>query len=393
VFVQKDTDGKLWYVRDQKSTTEALQTRATVSLVFNQELRRRARNRRATKISDIKFRATAATNVRFRLPISLLRSTIKRPVSSNFANADHIKDALLRIQHTLVVPQDGALVYNSFFEAYPHMATAQDNWDTHAITNAAAIVLGSRHLIQYRAGKVVQDTRFFDGFRSNLPQILCLYLLKMRARCWETFNRVAVDDASGVGRKEYNYSTRKGAYVDPATNNPHHITTKCTLLPFEDHIDDVLTEETGGFLFQAFQSSIQQPGALLGALPTLPPCILHFYGAGPKDAPPPVRDNLARAQCARFISSIARAMDRSPYEIIDHTYLWTVLNTRRANHYKKQVQNGGYVKLWPCAKTSRNPQKKGITCLACPRACGRANNITDISELDTPASLCGIKKP
>lgn len=390
VFVHKDTDGKLWYMRDHKSTAEALQTRATVSLVFNQELRRRLGNRRATTITDIQFRATAATKVRFRLPISLLRSAILRPVSSNFANADHIKDALLRVQHTLVVPQDGALVYNSFFEDYPDVATAQDNWDAHALTNATAIVLGSRHLIQYNAGRIVQDARFFAAFRSNLPQILCLYLLKIRARCWDTFNRVAVEDSTG--RKEYHYSTRQGAYVDPDTNNPHHIATRCTLLPFEDNSADVLTEETEGVLFQAFESGVQQPGALLGALPTIPPCILHFYGAGPKDAPPPVRDNLARAQCARFVSMIARAMDLSPYDIIDHAYLWTVLNKRRTNHYKKQVQHGGYVKLWLCSKTSRNPQKKGVTCLSCPRACGRPNSISGIRELEnaTPATLCGV---
>jgi len=382
---KRDDDGVLWYV----SAKDVLTTlpRQDVSRLFSLHIRARRKSALHAKcVAAVVFKRSARPWRSWCLPDGMLKRALRMPTSKNFFDTSDVETLVLSHQHTMVVPDNGVDIYRSFFRhGEEHLFGSVDVWNVHAFSTAIMRVCAThaRGPVRLRNGAFVLDRNFFNIVRDYLPLILVPYLVAIRQAFWSDCNVV-------MHRGErLDFSPREAGYVSHVSGTPRFVDKNCTFTP-PDPRDGPLSD----FMYDIFKGGIAAQ-LELDNTPTLPPCVLNFYGAHVPGMPDAVRDNRARAVAAKLIGTIAKALHISPYRVVDHTALFAALNKKQAQHYRTHL-----AQLYPsiavpaCKFVSSDPRKKGLTCPpgACPRGCGATNNVTKLPKLASAADVCGLRR-
>jgi hypothetical protein len=368
--------------------------RHTVSRIVAQDTARRRVAANAKAGAPLSLKRSGCARMTWELPNGLLRGWLKcMPTNDDFRSHRDARALLDQYRHTLVLPADGRDLYASFFrhglEAQEHAAY---NWDVHAFAAAVACTLSDpRGPVRFSRGAFVFNQAFYDALLDNFEGVLCAYLVRIRRACWSTQNRV-LHQGSHLA-----FSTDTGGHVSE-WGYARKITGECTYDPPPSGLG--LPEHD--FLYELFRGHLEGQGhesgdtATPSALPTMPKCILHFFGVVYEGTPPPVRDNVARSKAAKFVGVVARRFSMSPYRVVDHRAAFAEMGARRTAHYKIHLDKL-YDKVradQPCYTISPHVEDKGLTCPrgACAASCAAVNGVDpgDPSMALTPLSVCGL---
>jgi len=344
---------------------------------------------------DIRFKTIVDTDVRFALPPALFSRALKRPPpSSSFDDTRVAFAAMATVEHTLVVPSSAAgmpAVYASFFRSAPHLARAPYNWCSGHPFAAAVMDVCTRGggPVSLCRGAFVFNDRFWQTLADRFPRVLARHLALSNRGLWQRHARFRSDDAAHA----VEFDTSSNAYVDAATGEsvPHPATHKRRYVwvePEELGSNDPVTRKTRAVLVAAFaedpHAQARRHSAAVG-VPVLPPCLLHtlhlksFPGLGP-----PVSDHLSRSRLAYIVNALSNATGIPPLEVVDHSRYLPSLRKDQKSDYLCALRSGDRNPMSGplCKNTTHDPREKGLTCVSCPRACGRPNNVPESLLLD-----------
>lgn len=388
-----------------------LVTRAAVSAFFagTAALRRKSSHaRQPTRTPNDReyvftFKEISDPDFEFALPESLLRAAMQRP-RTDFDDAAVVKQALANTQHTLVVPCAAHMdvLYSQFFAATPELERAAFNWNNHPFAAAVAkVCTRAGGPVQFSRGAFVFDEAFFGCLARRLASVLIAYLVSVRRSIWGLAKFTAVLPG-GSRSHQIVFDTRINSYVDAHTRDPVHdpLSLKRRYVWIEpDELSgmDKKTKKTRQTLVSTFVRTAPHETTHLTATPVLPACMAHaLHLESFPGLPAAQNDHYARARLAYLVHAIAIATGQTPMQAVDHSRFFASLRPDQAADYRAALKQGHKNKMAGplCRNTDRDVAAKGLTCVKCPRACGRPNGIavSKLTDLNTarPLTCLGI---
>jgi len=354
--------------------------------VIKKKRRARPRNPQQTDGNNLRFKRIADADYAFALPYALSqRGGVDRP-SADFSDPSAALRAVANLEHTLVLPCDAnaELLYAYFFKDTPQLERAAYNWcGDHPFAEAIAkTCTAGGGPVQFARGKFVCDAAFFACIAQHFAQILVEYLVISRRKLW---SRLAKFEDANNDQNQLSFDTDNNIYVDVASGkgvqHPASLKRKYVWIEPDELIgNDADTRKTRSVLVRAF-SSDPAPSPMhvcLDKVPVLPACIAHTMHLETFPGMPAAKsDYLSRSRLAYLMNALRNATGLDPLEMVDHRAYFRSLRPDQKKHYLYSLKQGNNNKMAGplCRNTERNPNAKGMVCIKCPRACGRANSI------------------